>query len=66
MKNFFESLGSFDPFGMLSEKLSDFLDTVRFYIILGLIAIVIISLLFDLVRKYIRGLDMAAIGGLLL
>ena len=66
MKNFFESLGSFDPFGMLSEKLENFLDTLKIYIIIGLIAIVLISLLFDLVRKYIRGLDMAAIGGLLL
>ncbi len=34
------------------------------YIVLGIVAIVILNLLLDGVRKYIRGLDTAALGAL--
>ena len=36
------------------------------YIILGITAVVIISVLLDGIKKYIRGLDTAALGGLLI
>lgn len=37
-----------------------------FYIIVGIVALVIISALLDGIKKYIRGLDTAALGALLI
>ena len=66
MKNPFENFGPLDPFEPIAEKLEAFKEEFKFYIIAGIIIILLISLLIDIIRRYIRGLDMAAIGGLLL
>ena len=41
-----------------------FRSKILLYVIAGIVAIVILSLILDRVRKYIRGLDTAAIGAL--
>lgn len=52
------------------ETLSGGIDSLQtklaLYIILGIVVIVIISVLLDGVRKYIRGLDTAALGAIFL
>ena len=50
--------------GSLSAKASAFESKLMLYIILGVVALVIVNLLLDPVRKYIRGLDTAALGAL--
>lgn len=55
-------------FGSLTAALvgDGFKSKLILYIILGIVAIVIVSLLLDGIRKYIRGLDTAALGALLI
>lgn len=53
-------------FTSIGEVFGDIKTKFIVYTILGIIVIVIISLLLDGVRKYIRGLDTAALGALLL
>lgn len=57
-------------FGSLAATVSDNLDGIRtkaiLYIIVGIIALVIINLLLDSIRKFIRGLDTAALGAVLI
>ena len=48
----------------LGAKASAFESKLMLYIILGVVALVIVNLLLDGVRKYIRGLDTAALGAL--
>ena len=50
--------------GSLSAKASAFESKLMLYIILGVVALVIVNLLLDGVRKFIRGLDTAALGAL--
>ena len=52
--------------GSLSAKASAFESKLMLYIILGVVALVIVNLLLDGVRKFIRGLDTAALGALLI
>ena len=56
--------------GAMADSLIDKKDALEFkfavYIVLGIIAIVVINLLLDGIRKAIRGLDTAALGALLL
>ena len=51
-------------FGSLSAKASAFESKLMLYIIIGVVALVIVNLLLDGVRKFIRGLDTAALGAL--
>ena len=57
---------------MLGSLVSTFSKTGAFksklilYIIVGIVALVIISVLLDGIKKYIRGLDTAALGALLI
>ncbi len=53
-------------FGSITEKASSLETKLALYIIAGVIALVIVNLLLDGVRKYIRGLDTAALGALLI
>lgn len=57
-------------FGTLASSFTEKKDALEFrimlYIILGIIAIVVVSLLIDGIRRYIRGLDTAALGALLI
>ena len=53
-------------FGSLAAKASAFESKLMLYIILGVVALVIVNLLLDGVRKFIRGLDTAALGALLI
>ncbi len=57
-------------FGTLVSSFTEKKDALEFkimlYIILGIIAIVVVSLLIDGIRRYIRGLDTAALGALLI
>lgn len=57
-------------FGSLISSIGDKKDALEFklalYIVLGIVAIVVISLLLDSIRRFIRGLDTAALGALLL
>ena len=56
---------------MFGSLISSFSQTAAFksklilYIIVGIVALVIISVLLDGIKKYIRGLDIAALGALL-
>ena len=51
-------------FGALTAKASAFETKLMLYIVLGVAALVIVNLLLDGVRKFIRGLDTAALGAL--
>lgn len=51
-------------FGSLAAKAGSFESKLMLYIILGVVALVIVNLLLDGVRKFIRGLDTAALGAL--
>ena len=51
-------------FDLLHSQASAFETKLMMYIILGVVAIVIVNLLLDPIRKYIRGLDTAALGAL--
>ena len=51
-------------FDLLNQHASAFETKLMMYIILGVVAIVIVNLLLDPIRKYIRGLDTAALGAL--
>ena len=53
-------------FGALGAKASAFETKLMLYIILGVAALVIVNLLLDGIRRYIRGLDSAALGALLI
>ena len=53
-------------FGSLTEKASSFEAKLALYIVAGVVALVIVNLLLDGIRKYIRGLDTAALGALLI
>ena len=57
----FGSLGA-----TLGAKASALESKLMLYIIVGVVALVIISLLLDGIRKFIRGLDTAALGALLI
>jgi membrane protein implicated in regulation of membrane protease activity len=64
-----ESKGGLDMSGNLVSSLSGPKDSLEFklilYIILGVVALVIIHVLIDGIRRYIIGLDSAVLGGLL-
>ena len=53
-------------FGSITEKASSLETKLALYIIAGVIALVIVNLLLDGIRRYIRGLDTAALGALLI
>ena len=53
-------------FGALSAKASAFESKLMLYIVLGVIALVIVNLLLEGVRRFIRGLDTAGLGALLI
>ena len=53
-------------FGALTAKASAFETKLMLYIVLGVAALVIVNLLLDGIRRYIRGLDSAALGALLI
>lgn len=53
-------------FGSLAAKAGSFETKLTLYIIVGVIAIVIVNLLLEGVKKFIRGLDTAALGALLI
>jgi hypothetical protein len=53
-------------FGSLAAKASAFESKLVLYIIAGVVALVIVNLLLDGIRKFIRGLDTAALGALLI
>ena len=53
-------------FGSLTEKASSLETKLALYIVAGVIVLVIVNLLLDGVRRYIRGLDTAALGALLI
>ena len=57
-------------FGSLLATIGEKKDALEFkvtlYIIIGIVAIVVIRVLIDGIRKYIRGLDTAALGALFL
>jgi hypothetical protein len=57
-------LGSF--FGTAGAKAGTLESKLMLYIILGVAAIVIISVLLDGIKKYIRGLDTVALGALMI
>lgn len=57
----FESLIS-----TFASRADGFKGKLIFYIIVGIVALVIISALLDGIKKYIRGLDTAALGALLI
>lgn len=52
--------------GSLADKRDALEAKLMLYIVLGIIAIVVVSLLLDGIRRYIRGLDTAALGALLI
>ena len=52
--------------GSLTDKASSLETKLALYIVAGVIALVIVNLLLDGIRKYIRGLDTAALGALLI
>ena len=54
----------FGSFGTLGAKAGALESKLMLYIIIGVIVLVIINLLLDGVRRYIRGLDTAALGAL--
>lgn len=51
-------------FNSLAEKAGSFETKLALYIIAGVVVLVIVNLLLDGIRKYIRGLDTAALGAL--
>ena len=53
-------------FGSLGDKADALKSKLILYIIVGIVVIVIISLLLEGVKQFIRGLDTAALGGLFL
>ena len=53
-----------DIIDLFRENPEIFKSKLLLYVIAGIIAIVLLSLILDKVRKYIRGLDTAAIGAL--
>lgn len=53
-------------FGSLAATAGSFESRLALYIVGGVIALVIINLLLDGIRRYIRGLDSAALGALLI
>ena len=53
-------------FGSLAATAGSFESRLALYIVGGVIALVIINLLLDGIRRYIRGLDTAALGALLI
>ena len=57
-------------FGSLIDSLTDGLDSFKtkaiLYIVLAVFVLVILSVLLDGIRKYIRGLDTAVFGGLVI
>lgn len=53
-------------FGSLAATAGSFETKLALYIVGGVIALVIINLLLDGIRRYIRGLDSAALGALLI
>ena len=59
-----EKIGGNSMFDLLNSKASAFETKLMMYIIIGVVALVIVNLLLDPVRKYIRGLDTAALGAL--
>ena len=61
-----EKIGGNSMFDLLNQHASAFETKLMMYIILGVVAIVIVNLLLDGVRKFIRGLDTAALGALLI
>ena len=50
----------------LNGNIESFTTKMAFYLIAGIVIIVIVSLLLDGIRRYIRGLDTAALGALFL
>ena len=52
--------------GALSSEVMAFKIQVIVFVILGTIALVLLGLLLDLIKKYIRGLDTAALGIILI
>ena len=53
-----------DIIDLFRENPEIFKSKLLLYVIAGIIAIVLLSLMLDKIRKYIRGLDTAAIGAL--
>ena len=53
-------------FGSLAEKAGSFETKLALYIVAGVIALVIVNLLLDGIRRYIRGLDTAGLGAILI
>ena len=53
-----------DIIDLFRENPEIFKSKLLLYVIAGIIAIVLLSLILDKIRKYIRGLDTAAIGAL--
>ncbi len=51
-------------FGSLAAKAGEFESKLMLYIVLGVVALVIVNLLLDGIRRFIRGLDTAALGAL--
>ena len=51
-------------FEILGAKASGFESKLMLYIVLGVVALVIVNLLLDGIRKFIRGLDTAALGAI--
>jgi len=51
-------------FGSAAAKASAFESKLILYIVLGVLALVIINLLLDGIRRYIRGLDTAGLGAI--
>lgn len=59
--------GAFDTIlGALSSEVMALKIQVIVFVVLGTVALVLLSLLLDLVKKYIRGLDTALLGGILI
>ena len=51
-------------FGSLAAKAGEFESKLILYVVLGVVALVIVNLLLDGIRRFIRGLDTAALGAL--
>ena len=51
-------------FDLLNQHASAFETKLMMYIVIGVVVLVIVNLLLDPIRKYIRGLDTAALGAL--
>ena len=66
MKDLLAPILDYDPFEPVTQRLQEFGDKFKLYFILGVIALIVLVLLLDTIRKYIRGLDIAAVGGLFL